>query len=154
MCAPHSCLLPHTQFYGDAHARCRIYSQNSTTQPGAQQMGPWPTARQEQSCKPRAPTTDLILPSLPDALLTRTDPRDALQWQQQSRPCMQTGPAPGRGCPLDAQVTLCCLMESGCLQQPLTPRRGESSNKKLWRCPFRAWERLTTLDWGCQSLQR
>lgn len=43
----------------------------------------------------------------------------------------QPGPARGRPCPLDAQVALRCLMGSGCLQEPLTPRQGESSNKRL-----------------------
>lgn len=50
-----------------AHARCRISSQNSTTQPKAEQMGPWPTARQKQSSEPCVPAADPILPSLPAA---------------------------------------------------------------------------------------
>lgn len=52
----------------------------------------------------------------------------------------QAGPARGRPCPLDAQVPLRCLMGSGCLQEPLTPRQGENSDKRLSGCPFPVWE--------------
>lgn len=58
------------------------------------------------------------VPAMPGSDRSRADPA-------------QAGPARGRPCPLHARVTLRCLMGSGCLQEPLIPRRGENSNKRL-----------------------
>ena len=64
MCAPCSCLLPHTQFLGDGQHMpdAGSPSQNSTTQLKAQQMGPWPNSKAETElralctrCRPHLP---------------------------------------------------------------------------------------------------
>lgn len=139
-----------------AHARCRISSQNSTTQPKAQQMDPWPTARQKRSSEPCAPAADPILPNLPAAT-------DSLGHQDRPLRCLAVTAAKltlntGGSC-LRVGVSGRCTgysalpygvrLPSRAINTTAGRRQQQKALKPSFLCPEKS-----SLGWGCQSLQR
>lgn len=148
---------PHSVFWGWlAHARGRISSQNSTSQPKAQQMGPWPTARQKQSSELCAPTTDPILPSLPAAT-------DSLGHRDRPLRCLAVTAAKltlraGGSCP-GARVSAQCTGYSELPYGVRLPSRAintKARRKQQQKALKPSLSHLgkSSLGWGCQSLQR
>lgn len=132
VCAPCSCLLPLT--LGMA-STCQMRDLQPKLKNPTQQMGPWSNG--EAETKLRALCTH-PRPHPPRLTCCHGQPRSAGQTLAMSRsdsgkadPARRWVLPGGEGVRSMHRLLCAALMESGCLQEPLTPRQGESHNKRL-----------------------